>query len=341
MAGAKLRRLRQLPRTPRETFDGTLAAQKFLSCVYRLRQASRFGVGLNHIIEVLTGGASEKVHKWGHDKLSTYGIGKEHSRSEWQAIGRELIRLGFCRQSAEKFSTIELTEAGLEVLRSRKSITLTKPMPAPDRTREKSHRAGEISCDESLFDQLRMRRKQLADERDVPAYIIFSDVSLRLMARDYPVTDAAFARITGVGERKRAEFGAPFLAAIREHLAENPRQVFAADLDELRGPPPKKFAAPTARESWTMFAAGKSFAQIATARGISEQTVAKHIADAVETGESFDLNSMFTLDEQAVLSATFVRLGDTALAPVKEALGDRFDYNRLHLFRAALRALKR
>ena len=89
--------------SPRETFDGTVAAQKFLSCIYRLGQASNFSVGLNHVIEVLTGAQSEKVLKWGHERLSTYGIGKEHSRSEWQHIGRELIRLGYCRQMAEKF----------------------------------------------------------------------------------------------------------------------------------------------------------------------------------------------------------------------------------------------
>ncbi len=325
---------------PRETFDGTLAAQKFLSCVYRLRQASRFGVGLNHIVEVLTGGASEKVIKWGHDKISTYGIGKEHSRSDWQAIGREIIRLGYCSQSTEKFSTLELTQDGLDALRSRKNITLTRPMPVPDRTRERGSRAGAISCDEALFEKLRTLRKQFADERDVPAYIVFSDVTLRLMARDYPATDSAFSKITGIGERKRAEFGEAFLAVIREHLENHPRAVFATELETFHGPPPKKVAAQNSRESWRLFAAGSSFAEVARARGLTESTIVKHIADAVEAGESFDLGTMFTLDEQATLSAAFVQLGDSALGPIKDALGDRFDYNRLHLFRAALRAMK-
>ncbi len=323
---------------PRETFDGTVAAQKFLSCVYRLRQASRFGVGLNHVVEVLTGGASEKVTKWGHDKISTYGIGKEHSRGDWQAIGREIIRLGFCRQSTEKFSTVELTQAGMDVLKSRQNITLTRPMPTVEKTRGTSQKAGAISCDEALFEKLRDLRKQLADERDVPAYIVFSDVSLRLMARDYPDSEPAFARITGVGERKRAEFGEAFLAVIREHLGNNARQVFATDFREFSGPPPKKVAGANSRESWRMFAAGKTCAEIARARDLSEQTIVKHVADAIEAGEPFDLNAMFTLDEQAVLSAAFVRLGDVALAPIKDALGNRFDYNRLHLFRAAIRA---
>ncbi len=326
---------------PRETFDGTLATQKFLSCVYRLRQASRFGVGLNHIIEVLTGGASEKVLKWGHDKISTYGIGKEHSRAEWAALGREIIRLGYCRQSAEKFSTIEMTEAGMEILRSRKTVTLTRPPPEPERGREGKRRVGDIACDEALFEQLRTLRKELADSRDVPAYIIFSDVSLRIMAREYPVTERAFANITGVGTKKLDEFGAQFMDAIQKYLRENPRQVFADELDQFRGPPPKKSAPPTSRESWRMFAAGQTFAQIARARGLTEQTVVKHVADAVEAGEPFDPAAHFTAAEQTELEAAFTAHSDFALAPVKEALGNRYDYSRLHLYRAARRARAR
>ena len=324
---------------PRETFDGTLATQKFLSCVYRLRQASRFGVGLNHIVEVLTGGASEKVLKWGHDKISTYGIGKEHSRAEWASLGREIIRLGYCRQSAEKFSTIEMTAEGMELLRSRKAVTLTRPPPEPERGREREgkRRVGDIACDEALFEQLRTLRKEIADSRDVPAYIIFSDVSLRTMAREYPVTERAFANISGVGTKKLDEFGAQFMDAIQKHLREGPRQVFADDLDQFRGPPPKKAAASTSRESWRMFAAGQSFAEIARVRGLAESTIAKHVSDAVEAGEPFDVDTHFTAAEQAELNAVFDQLSDYALAPVKEALGNRYDYSRLHLFRAARR----
>jgi ATP-dependent DNA helicase RecQ len=326
---------------PRETFDGTLATQKFLSCVYRLRQASRFGVGLNHIVEVLTGGGSEKVLKWGHDKVSTYGIGKEHTRTEWAALGREIIRLGYCRQSTEKFSTIELTDAGMEILRSRKAVTLTRPPAEPERGREDKRRVGDIACDEALFEQLRHLRKEIADSRDVPAYIIFSDVSLRIMAREYPTTERAFANITGVGTKKLDEFGAQFMDAILKHLRENPRQVFADELDRFNGPPPKKVAATTSRESWRMFAAGQSFAQIARARSLTEQTVVKHIADAIEAGESFDADAHFTAAEQQELNAAFDQLSDYALGPVKDFLGDRYDYSRLHLFRAARRARQR
>jgi ATP-dependent DNA helicase RecQ len=215
--------------SPRPTFDGTLAAQKLLSCVYRIRQKSRFSVGLNHVVEVLTGADTEKIRHWGHAKLSTYGIGGEHSRAEWQAIGRELARLGFLRQTPGKFTTLELTEDGFAALRERTKIVLTTPMAAPPAAPEKMPRAGAIGCDEELFERLRGVRKALADERFVPAYIIFSDVALRQMARYYPANDEEFSRISGVGEKKLAEFGAIFLSEIAAHLRANPRQIFADD----------------------------------------------------------------------------------------------------------------
>ena len=210
--------------SPRQTFDGTLAAQKFLSCVYRIRERTRFGVGLNHVIEVLTGAETEKIRRWGHEQLSTYGIGTEHSRPEWGAIGRELVRLGHLRQTAEKFSVLELTPEGLAALKERQPVTLTKPVSAPE---PKAHRAGEIACDEVLFESLVRLRKQLADERGLPPHIIFSDVTLRQMARDYPGNERELARISGMSERKLQEFGRVFLAVIAGHLEMHPRQIFA------------------------------------------------------------------------------------------------------------------
>jgi ATP-dependent DNA helicase RecQ len=212
--------------SPRDTFDGTVAAQKFLSCVYRIREKTRFSTGLNHVVGVLTGADTEKIRKWNHQTLSTYGIGPEHSRPEWAAIGRELVRLGYLRQTKEKFSVLELTNEGLAMLKQRKPVRLTKPVMAPE---PKAHLAGEIACDEVLFDRLRQLRKRLADERDVPAYIVFSDVSLRQMARDYPAGEREFARIIGVGEKKLREFGGVFLAEIAAHLRTHPRQMFADD----------------------------------------------------------------------------------------------------------------
>lgn len=212
---------------PRETYDGTVVAQKFLSCIYRIRQTGRFGVGLNHLIEVLTGAETEKIQRWNHGQLSTYGIGKELSRPAWAAVGRELMRLGYVAQAEGEYPILELTEEGMNVLRSRAKITLTKPLALP-KTKRTVRREGDIECDEILFARLRELRKKLADERGVPAYIIFGDATLRQMARDYPVRVAELEGITGVGEKKRAEFGETFVHAIAAFLQDNPRVNFGA-----------------------------------------------------------------------------------------------------------------
>jgi ATP-dependent DNA helicase RecQ len=211
---------------PRETYDGTIVAQKFLSCIYRIAQNSRFGVGLNHIVEVLTGADTEKIRRWSHDRLTTYGIGRELDRSAWAAVGRELMRLGYVAVAEGEYATLELTAEGMEVLRSRSPITLTKPMAMPKAKRAAARREGEIACDELLFERLRTLRKKLADERHVPAYIVFGDTTLRAMARFYPESVEQMEGIPGMGEKKRAEFGAAFAAEIADYLATNSRVAF-------------------------------------------------------------------------------------------------------------------
>jgi ATP-dependent DNA helicase RecQ len=214
---------------PRETFDGTVHAQKFLSCVYRINARHGFGFGLGHVVDVLRGADTEAIRQRGHNDLSTYGIGGELKRGEWQAIGRELLRLGLVECAPGKFATLSLTPAGLEALRMRTSIVLTKQIEIA----EKSVRIkpGAIECDEVLFARLRALRRQLADERGVPAYIIFSDVSLREMARKYPTTSTEFRRIPGVGEQKLKDFGEAFLSAIRSHSPENQTAISSKDAD--------------------------------------------------------------------------------------------------------------
>ena len=331
---------------PRETFDGTVAAQKLLSCVFRIREKNRFGVGLNHVIEVLTGADTEKIRKWGDTQLSTYGIGKEHSRSQWAAIGRELIRLGYLRQTTEKFSVLELTNHGATFLKSRTKVTLTKPVVAAE---VREHRVGEIACDEVLFERLRDLRKRLADERDVPAYIIFSDVALRQMARNYPASEREFARISGVGEKKLHEFGAAFLSEIAAYLQTNARQIFADDSftipvaqrsrlgDTARA---RKSLGDSARETLRQFRSGKTVEQIARDRAVTPGTILGHLTEGVEAGEAVDLNRLLTAEEQAKIAGSFERNGFGNLTAVHESLGGSIDYGKLRIFRLAANARK-
>jgi ATP-dependent DNA helicase RecQ len=317
---------------PRETWDGTVAAQKFLSCVYRIREKSPFGVGVQHVVEVLCGADTEKIRKFGHQTLSTYGIGQEHNRTEWGAIGRELVRMGFLFQNAEKFNVVELTETGRAVLRTREKITLTRPMKAPEPSQ---HRAGEIACDEELFEKLRQLRKRLADERAVPSYIVFSDVALRQMARNYPASEAEFSRISGVGDKKLREFGAVFLDEIAVHLLTRPRQIFADDSFAAPAPPRRSLLTDTVRETLHFFGQGRTVADIARLRGLTDGTIYGHLADTIAAGEEIDLRRLLTEKEEAEILAALSRYGTgPSISPVVEALGGRFPHGLVRICRA-------
>jgi ATP-dependent DNA helicase RecQ len=315
--------------SPRETFDGTIPAQKFLSCVHRVQQKSGFSFGLNHIVEVLTGARTEAVRQRGHDQLSTYGIGTDLNRPAWQALGRELLRLGFLETAPGKFATLSLTDAGRAALRQRTPITLTKqPEIAAPRAKE---RAGNIECDETLFAQLRTVRRELADERNVPAYVIFSDVALREMARAYPTTPAEFRRIPGVGEQKLKDFAEPFLSAIKRYLTNNPRQDFSAP---KTAPQPRTRLNESEAETLRRFEAGESIDEIARARGFTRGTIATHLALAIEKGTPIAMERFFPPAQQKELAAAYARIGGRNLAGLRDSLGGKYSYEALRIYRA-------
>lgn len=223
---------------PRETWDATLHAQKLLSCIFRIRQKSGFTTGLNHVVEVLAGANTEKIRKWYHDQLSTYGIGKDTPREEWTTLGRQLIRLGYIEASSDSFQTLSLSKKGVAALTSRTPVILTR-IPMAEKVRTSTAlvaKAGSIACDEALFAELRALRKKLADERGVPPYVIFGDSSLRHMCRTYPRTEPDFLAIPGVGSQKLADFGAAFMGAITSWLETHEARTFA---NEAPPPPPR------------------------------------------------------------------------------------------------------
>lgn len=183
---------------------------------------------MKHIIDVLTGEQTDSIQSRQHDQISTFGIGKGLSREQWQTIGRELTRIGLLEVAAGKYATVELTAAGLAALKRRETIWLTKIEPARPRagkSRRKKNGSGvsrlqpqsvcETEFDDGLFKRLRKLRRKIADERNVPAYIIFSDATLREMARQLPRTREQFSEISGVGEEKLQLFAEMFVAEIR------------------------------------------------------------------------------------------------------------------------------
>jgi ATP-dependent DNA helicase RecQ len=318
--------------TPRETFDGTIHAQKFLSCVHRILAKSGFGFGLNHVVDVLRGADTEAIRQRSHNELSTYGIGHDLKRESWQAIGRELLRLGLVECAPGRFATLSLTPAGLETLRTRTAVTLTKQVDVAEKAARS--RIGAIACDEMLFEQLRELRRRLADERDVPAYVIFSDVTLREMARNYPTTESDFRRIPGVGEQKLKDFAEPFLAEIKDYLAANPRRKFTDDVDFSLNAQRRHHLNDSESETLRRFQRGETVEEIARARGFVRSTIYSHLLAAIESGKLPQARErFFTPAQEKEIAAAFRQVGDGTLVDVSALLGGKYDIGLLRIFR--------
>ncbi|MFM2294591.1 MAG: hypothetical protein RLZZ350_1004, partial [Verrucomicrobiota bacterium] len=254
------------------------------------------------------------------------GVGEKKLR-EFGAVFMEQIAAHLQTNARQIFA-----EEVLAALKLRQKITLTKPI-APTETQ--THRAGEIACDELLFDKLRILRKQLADERSVPSYIIFSDVALRQMARLYPASDAEFARISGVGEKKLREFGAVFMEQIAAHLQTNARQIFAEEILPARVPS-RSSLNDTMRETLHFYRSGKTVQEIADVRGLKMSTIYGHLEEAMHAGETVDVNALVSPDAQCEIAAEFAKRGFGNLGGVVEALGGKYDYGQCKLVRAKL-----
>ncbi|MFG1479081.1 DNA helicase RecQ [Xanthobacter sp. V4C-4] len=204
---------------PPKTFDGTQAAQKLLSCVYRTGE--RFGAG--HVIDVLLGQSNEKVVKFGHDTLSTFGIGKDFSRDEWRAIVRQLVAMGLLHVDVEGHGGLSLTEKCRPVLRGAEKVELKAEVRAKAARAARggpAQRPPRVGLsdpdDEALFQKLKALRLELARAQGVPPYVIFHDATLTEIARARPQSLGDFGAISGVGEAKLSRYGAQFLDVVRE-----------------------------------------------------------------------------------------------------------------------------
>ncbi|WP_395743884.1 DNA helicase RecQ [Prosthecobacter sp.] len=324
---------------PREQWDATTHAQKLLSCIFRIRQKSGFSTGLNHVVEVLAGANTEKIRKWYHDQLSTYGIGKDVPREEWAVLGRQLIREGYIDATADSFQTLSLSKKGLATLMNRTPVMLTRvPIAVKAGTSTgKVAKAGSIACDEGLFAELRALRKRLADEKGVPPYVVFGDASLRHMCREYPHTERGFLAIPGVGSQKLADYGAAFMGVISQWLEGHEMLKFAA---EAAPPPPPKMKSEdgltgTVLETLRLQRQGHSAEKIAALRGLVVSTIHSHIAQGIQRGEvKADPRDYYSAEEEAELRAAAAEHGMESLGKLREALGNRYEYPVLHYFRA-------
>ena len=202
---------------PPQVRDATDDAKKLLSCIYRCRQAGGFGFAATHVIDVLRGKLTEKVTKFGHDRLSTFGIGADLSEAEWRLLLRQLVAQHLVEVDYERFNVLRLTEASRAVLRGERRIELRRQVAvARGKSRKAKVAAAEAmdAATATLYDRLRAWRAQVAREHGVPAYVVFHDSTLLAIAQARPASTDALRAIAGLGERKLANYGARLLELI-------------------------------------------------------------------------------------------------------------------------------
>ncbi|ANS83911.1 ATP-dependent DNA helicase RecQ [Vibrio scophthalmi] len=202
---------------PPKHFDATQEAQKALSCVYRVNQS--FGIG--YVVEVLRGMQNIRIREQGHDKLSTYGLGRDHSHDYWVSVFRQLIHKGLLFQNITRNSTLQLTEEARPLLRGEMTLELAVPRLDTAARAAKSDKLTSKNYDKKLFAKLRKLRKSIADEDGLPPYVVFSDATLIDMAEILPTSYGEMLAVNGVGQRKLEKYADPFLDLIQEHITQH------------------------------------------------------------------------------------------------------------------------
>ncbi|MDY7045850.1 DNA helicase RecQ [Virgibacillus sp. M23] len=304
-----------------EKIDITEEAQKILSCVKRMGE--RFGVGMT--AKVLKGSKDKKLKEFRLHTLSTYGILSAFTEKELTEWIHFLVAEQLLATEEGRFPILKLNHQSVEVLKGRKSVYMfTMPIPINEQT----------DYHKDLFTALRNLRKQLADEKGVPPYVLFSDATLKELSRYFPVTKEDMLEIKGVGEKKYDQFGEAFLNVLKEWRSQNPDVKNIIRINDPVHPKPKKNNPETDENpshviSYKMFQSGKSTKDIAVIRDISHQTVENHLFKAFKDGYPIAWEIFFTSKEEEAILQAREQLDDIKLKSLKEALPTEYDYTKI------------
>ncbi len=264
-------------KNPPQQFDGTVLAQKALSAIARLGE----NVGARMLIDVLRGSRRQDILNAGFDKIKTYGAGADISFSDWQQLIYQLINLGYIEIAYDKNNTLRLTETAKTVLFEKQKVALVKITDIKQRQEEQraqlKTKTKRQRVRDELFETLRQLRKELAQKKGIPPYLIFSDASLEEMAATRPTNDTEMANISGVGEVKLKRFGKAFIKAIVEFIGEK----------SVEG---VKIAGTTQLLTFQLYKRGFSAEQIAVERDLSMQTVYDHLVKMYAKDEGINIS---------------------------------------------------
>ncbi|MFD1036960.1 DNA helicase RecQ [Virgibacillus byunsanensis] len=301
-----------------EKTDITEEAQMILSCVKRMGE--RFGVGMT--AKVLKGSKDKKIKDFRLDKISTYGILSAYTEKELTEWIHFLIAEQLLATEEGKFPTLKLNQNAVDVLKGKRPVWIyTAPIPTSE----------DADYYEELFNSLRGLRKQLADEQDVPPYVLFSDATLKELSRYFPTTKEDMLQIKGVGEKKYDQYGEAFLAVIQKWRSANQDVKTKVRIDDAPSPKPKKTTddRPSHMITYHMFQSGKPLNDIAVIREMSKQTIENHIFKAFQNGHPIAWGIFFNDEEEANVLAVHEQIDEPKLKPLKEALPDGYDYTKI------------
>jgi ATP-dependent DNA helicase RecQ len=305
--------------------DVTEAAQKFLSCVKRTGE----NFGTSHIIDVLRGSRAKKVLKWNHNHLSTYDIGREYSKREWQALAGKFVQQGLLARD-ERHGSLKLTYQGKAVLRGQ---AVRIPPLDIDVSITSKPRLDTDAYDAELFTILREKRQELAKAVGLPAFVIFHDSSLKAMTKSYPQTEADFADVHGVGKAKLKKYAGEFLPLIRNYCAkkENSQESVepAPAADEL---------SPHIVEAAQAFNNGESISALAERLTVTPETIVYYLWRYAETGRPLPIEkireqSTLSSNQQAAVMACFDTMGTNRLSRIFHAMHGNVSYDELRVMR--------
>ncbi len=306
-------------RDPRITIDGTVLAQKALSAIIRTGER----VSMNLLIDILRGSRSQAVMQGGYDQVKTYGAGRDLRFDEWRSFLHQLINIGVIEVAYDNHYALRRGILAEQVLYGSRKIDLVRPDDAPKPVVEKTRTKTEATRDE-LFEQLRVLRKQLADEQNVPAYVVFTDTTLEDMARQRPTTPDALRNVSGVGERKLQLFGKQFLETITNYVRGKAEG----------GSKPK---GSTQLLTLDLFNRGMSLDEIAAERQLTPASIATHLVQLAKGGYDIDLetllNELVTPTERADIERGLATVGvpDGRVKTLFDYFAGKYNYAQLTL----------
>ncbi|GAB3541191.1 DNA helicase RecQ [Spirosoma fluminis] len=302
-------------RDPRVTFDGTILAQKALSAIVRTGER----VPMNLLIDILRGSRSQAVLQGGYDQVKTYGAGRDLRFEDWRNYLHQLINIGVVEVGYDQHYALRRGILADQVLYGGRKIDLVRPDDAPKPVVEKPKTKTETNRDD-LFERLRALRKELADEQNVPPYVIFTDTTLEDMARQRPTTPDALRNVSGVGERKLQLFGRRFLDAIVGHVKGRVQA----------GEKPK---GATQLITLDLYNRGLTIDEIAAERQLTAGSIAGHLVQLAKAGYDLDLTSLVDpFDRRQIEQAIdIVGLEEGRLKPIFDHLEGRYDYAKITL----------